>query len=601
MAAARKLKPVRPRSASGTAQKDLEAEFRRAVLRNPGQREAWTRLAVHCFEGGEMQSAISFAEAALALPPTLAVCGESRPRTKTRDFSPDQGDKPQEYREYREVWQRRAGGKDPLSTRRDFGHGLLGPNGPLADSSAVLHGVLYRALLSLGQKANARPHFEECRALDPKNPVYAAHVEEFFASSKEVPEVPRGRVPVRRPARREPVPSFSVVTVVRNESQGLPHLLESLAEFRSRGGEVVVLDTGSDDDTVKLAKEMGCVVVSEPHRFDCILTAAEVKRFHKNFARDGEGPFIEEGARIFDFASARNRAARLARNPFQLGVDGRDVIDVMDVTALDERVRSGEAHILYFETRRLHRGTWVLEARDYFHDRRHVQWLGRAHNFTGPLDGEASLRRAMVSRDELRVTHHSDETKIRAYQLAGVVLDVLSPPRPVHRLLVLGHELVSRGHLRSALAIFLELDSPEAPAAVRSTSLEAAAVCRAHLEGRLDLEMLFKAAHRDPARRQPLLQLGRHFLASSDFRAAAAFAAAALAIPPRVGATAMESDLRAGPHAILYWALFWLGRRAEARFHYETAQSLDPLNPLYREHARFFPNAQADPRPFGKR
>jgi len=57
---------------------------------------------------------------------TLAVRGESRPRTKARDFSSDQGDKPQEYREYFEVWQRRTGGKDPLSTRRDFRHGLPG-------------------------------------------------------------------------------------------------------------------------------------------------------------------------------------------------------------------------------------------------------------------------------------------------------------------------------------------------------------------------------------------------------------------------------------------------------------------------------------------
>ena len=56
----------------------------------------------------------------------LAVRGGSAPRARARDFSSDQGAEPQEYREYSEVRQRRAGGKDPASTRYGFRHGLLG-------------------------------------------------------------------------------------------------------------------------------------------------------------------------------------------------------------------------------------------------------------------------------------------------------------------------------------------------------------------------------------------------------------------------------------------------------------------------------------------
>ena len=46
--------------------------------------------------------------------------------TRASHFSPDQGAKTQAYREYIEVWQRRAGGKGPLSSWSDFCHGLLG-------------------------------------------------------------------------------------------------------------------------------------------------------------------------------------------------------------------------------------------------------------------------------------------------------------------------------------------------------------------------------------------------------------------------------------------------------------------------------------------
>jgi hypothetical protein len=274
---------------------DLETEMRQAALRSPPEREPWVRLAVHCFERGEMQSAISFAEAALAFP-----------------FDPDRDTAP-----------------------------------------TVLHGVLYRALLSVGRKNEARPHFEKCRALDPAHPIHARYIDEFAGPSPKVTAAAPPRAPRSRATARRPVPSFSVVTVVRNESEGLPRLLESLAEFRARGGEVLVLDTGSDDDTVRLATEAGCVVVSEAHHFDVAMTAAQVRRVHEKFAREGEGPFVAEGARIFDFAAARNRAASLARNPFQLAVDGRDVVDAMDIAALDRRVRAGDAQVLYFETRRL--------------------------------------------------------------------------------------------------------------------------------------------------------------------------------------------------------------------------------------------------------
>jgi tetratricopeptide (TPR) repeat protein len=101
-------------------------------------------------------------------------------------------------------------------------------------------------------------------------------------------------------------------------------------------------------------------------------------------------------------------------------------------------------------------------------------------------------------------------------------------------------------------------------------------------------DLWFKASVRDPSRRDPLLHLARHALSRGDHQAAASFATAALAIPPRVGFSEPEANLREAPHAILYWALLWLGRRSEARSHFEICRRLDPSNPTYEEHAKFF-------------
>ncbi len=65
----------------------------------------------------------------------LAARGESQPQARARDFSADRGSsaplrgdgaKPQAYWSISRILQHRAGGKDPLSARSDFCHGLLG-------------------------------------------------------------------------------------------------------------------------------------------------------------------------------------------------------------------------------------------------------------------------------------------------------------------------------------------------------------------------------------------------------------------------------------------------------------------------------------------
>lgn len=393
-----------------------------------------------------------------------------------------------------------------------------------------------------------------------------------------------------RSARRAK-PSFSIVTVVRNESRRFPLLLESIAEFRSRGGEVLVLDTGSADGTPDLARKAGCRVVVEPRRFNRRLTRKEVNRINKTFSKGGEGPFLLPGERLFNFAAARNHAASLARHPFQLAVDGSDIVEVLDIDALDAAVRSGRFDVLLFETRRLHVHRFLVETRDYFHDRRTMRWAGRAHNYVTGLRRNVPFRTALLPRDQLRVTHHTDKTKARGYQLAGVALDVLRQPHPPSRELLMGGELGFRGYYRSALAVLLALDRDGVPAPYRSAALGMAANCVADQgkEAQDEVtELLMLSATRDPRRRDPFIQLARRAMAAGDLQAAASFASAALSIPAQVGLSEPEDNHLAGPHAILYWALLWLGRRDEARKHFAICLKLDPQNPVYRDHAKLF-------------
>ena len=51
--------------------------------------------------------------------------------------------------------------------------------------------------------------------------------------------------------------NFSIVLIAKNESKTLPRLIGSLSEFQKRGGNILLLDTGSTDDTAQTIVKTG--------------------------------------------------------------------------------------------------------------------------------------------------------------------------------------------------------------------------------------------------------------------------------------------------------------------------------------------------------
>ena len=58
--------------------------------------------------------------------------------------------------------------------------------------------------------------------------------------------------------------SLSVVLITRNEAANLPRTLASVRLFLAIAHEVVVVDSGSTDTTVKIARDFGARVIEEP-------------------------------------------------------------------------------------------------------------------------------------------------------------------------------------------------------------------------------------------------------------------------------------------------------------------------------------------------
>ena len=111
--------------------------------------------------------------------------------------------------------------------------------------------------------------------------------------------------------------------------------------------------------------------------------------------------------------------------------------------------------------------------------------------------------------------------------------------------------------------------------------------------GRVDeaKEVYRRAFTVDPTRREPLLRLATTCCRLGEFEVVAQCASQSLAIPDTNPYPELEANYTWIPHSLLYWSLFWLGRKEQARTHWEAYRSMAPEYSVTRAHMRLFPPA----------
>src|ERR1039458_10114605 len=108
--------------------------------------------------------------------------------------------------------------------------------------------------------------------------------------------------------------NFSVVLIARNEFKTLPKLIKSLEEFQQKDGEIILLDTGSTDNTPEIARSLGCKVTEVGNKFLTVIDEDFAQKINEHFIVDNELPIVTIGDKLFDYSAARNFAASLASN-----------------------------------------------------------------------------------------------------------------------------------------------------------------------------------------------------------------------------------------------------------------------------------------------
>ncbi len=354
-----------------------------------------------------------------------------------------------------------------------------------------------------------------------------------------------------------------VYAICKNESQFVDRWMDSMSE----ADRVVVLDTGSEDDTVQRLRERGAVVAVEeivPWRFD----------------------------------TARNRSLEL--------VD--EDADICVCTDLDEVFHPGWREKLERVWtpgvgRVSYRYTWSFnpdgsEGVTFWYEKIHArhgyQWVHPVHEvleWTG--EGREGPK---VTAEGIQLDHHPDPTKSRAQYLPLLELSVREAPNDDRNVHYLGREYLYRRRwddcirtLKGHLALPTATWRDERAASMRY-------IAKAYWnkgEKAQARDWYLRAITEAPYLREPYMDLAFMLYLQGEWEGVLYFTACALAITQRPKSYICEASAWGSlPHDLRSMAFYRMGAYAQAVEEVRKALAIEPGNERLRKNLEFMEKLQ---------
>lgn len=253
-------------------------------------------------------------------------------------------------------------------------------------------------------------------------------------------------------------PKFSVSCIMRNEASHLASFLEPLNEFLHSGGDLCVLDTGSEDGTQQILHDAGARVtqIANDEGFDRYLIPSLYITISPELAQAINDEFIEPpdepialaGTKLFDFSTARNLSAGLALNDMLFIIDADEKAVRLDIGAINAMIDQGyedlacdyvtvpqESHVMM-----PHR--WL--------DRRKFHFEGVVHELIVGEGKKGQLPPAACS-----IEHRPTGNANRARYLQAMAYQIYMEPDRSRQTHWLARDLLWSGRRRSALKLFV--------------------------------------------------------------------------------------------------------------------------------------------------
>ena len=238
---------------------------------------------------------------------------------------------------------------------------------------------------------------------------------------------------------------FSVVVIARNEEKTLPRLIKSLKGV----DDIVIMDTGSTDKTVEVARSLGARVEEVGDRFRKKATEEDRKKWERLF---GSEPPFEVGKGYFHFADARNHAATLAKNDWVFMPDA-DEVPEWDLEKVLEEIQDCDQLVYRFCFAHNPDKSCALEfTHCKFYRRSKLHWIKWVHEIVVAIPGKAPKPPKYV---ECIYHHHwqNKETN-RGNYLPGLALSLVADPDDDRNLYYMAREFMYVERYEEAINLF---------------------------------------------------------------------------------------------------------------------------------------------------
>jgi len=342
---------------------------------------------------------------------------------------------------------------------------------------------------------------------------------------------------------------IAVYTITKNEANFIPRWFESCKE----ADELVILDTGSTDDTVQVARDLGVTVfenVFSPWRFD----------------------------------AARNYSLDCISDDVDICI----ALDADEVLVKGWREHLGSINPATTRPRYKYVWSWKEDGQEglvYGGDKIH-----RRHGYYWKHPVHEVLRCAGEEKQEwikLEIHHHPDPTKSRGQYLDLLKLAVEEDPDDDRNAHYYARDLMFAGRNKEAAAEFKRHLS--LPRAVWKAERSASMLYLAEVEPWNSEKWLLDANREDPNRREPMVKLAMHYFDRNNWDAAITWARKAITITEKpLDYLAKEYAWGSIPYDILAVSYYKKRRGDEARKYGILALLQEPNNQRLLDNLRFY-------------
>ena len=313
-------------------------------------------------------------------------------------------------------------------------------------------------------------------------------------------------------------PKFSISLIVKNAEKTLPRLLDSLKEFRDRGGEIVVCDTGSDNKTIDILEKYNCKYELAGLKFLHFVTVNEEIKINAEFLVGNEDPIIKAGDKYFNFSEARNYADSLASNDWILSLDADEVITAMDIDYInylisENKYQKFEHWQIFTHDRNGNEEIKFIQSK--FYNRKSIDW---GDNIVHEMLTRAYIGTVRLDEKTLRIDHFQNQESNRSIYLTGLAMDAFSHPEKDRICHYFARELFLNKRPKSAIKQFerhLAMELPEKDFATTPTHYDSMmylgnAIGQLGDIGR-ELAYYVDAAIEDPTHRNVVVRMARYY------------------------------------------------------------------------------------------